>query len=119
MAIQALVSFGNRAYPVANDVHNRSVYRAEARVLPPEVMVASRVEGSDRLLFVERGLLEIMVDGASAFVRKGDFVRVAAGSTYAYRNAGSEIARVLSAPEAVVEPAPSAGMITLCCAVAA
>jgi mannose-6-phosphate isomerase-like protein (cupin superfamily) len=119
MAIKALVSFGNRAYPVANDVHNRSAYRAEAKILPPEVMIASRVEASDTLLFVERGLLEVMVDGAAAFVRKGDFVRVKAGSTYGYRNAGSDIARVLTAPETAVEPAPSAGMITIRCAVAA
>ncbi len=119
MAIQALVSFGNRAYPVANDVHNRSAYRAEARVLPPEVMVATRIEASDTLLFVERGLLEVMVDGAAAFIRRGDFVKIAAGSAYAYRNAGSELARVLTAPEAVVDPAPSAAVITITSAVAA
>lgn len=80
-------------------------YRAHAHRLPPGAMVPTRRNERSTLVFVvESGTLEFMVDGAAGFVRTGEIVRIAPGSSFAYRNAGSSDALLLSRCQAPARP---------------
>lgn len=79
--------------PVPADVHH----------LPPMMQAGARRNRlEDMLFFVEEGIVEFMVNGAAGIVTAGGFVRIPAGTLYAFRNAGDDCARVLS----LFAPAP-------------
>ena len=97
MPSTAILDTGDQVVAVANDVSAGSAYRADTVALPCEGRSGPRRDDvADTLLLVERGLIEMMVEGATGYLDAGEFARVPAGYTYAFRNAGSTIARVLS-----------------------
>lgn len=84
----------NRARRVANDngPPPRNVHH-----LPPMVQVSARRNPlSEMILFVEEGIVEFMINGASGVISAGGYVRVPADTLYAYRNAGDDTARLVS-----------------------
>jgi mannose-6-phosphate isomerase-like protein (cupin superfamily) len=84
----------NRAVYVAND---NGPLPANIHHLPPMVQVGVRRNALSALvLFVEEGIVEFMIGGASGFVTAGGFVRIPADTPYAYRNPGDETARLVS-----------------------
>ena len=85
---------GDQAAIIANDLSDPH-YRGRAHHVPVAAQVPVRTSGAETLFFVERGTLEFMVGGGSSLVGSGGFVRVSAGVSYAYRNAGYETARLL------------------------
>lgn len=82
---------------VANDAGGATEALAESRQIRPGGTVTPRRDpSSEVLLFVERGHLELMIDGATTHLAAGDYVRVAPGRVHAYRNAGETVARVVT-----------------------
>lgn len=81
---------------VANDSgHGQAL--AEVRELRAGALVTPRRDAaSEVLLFVERGQIELMIDGGSAHLGASGHARIAADRVYAYRNAGDSPARVLT-----------------------
>jgi glyoxylate utilization-related uncharacterized protein len=65
--------------------------------LPPMMQAGARRNGlSEMVLFVEEGIVEFMIGGASGFVTQGGFIRIPADATYSFRNAGDETARLVT-----------------------
>lgn len=88
---------GNKVIFIANGEGADLRYRAHYSVIPPFAQVPARTNPRTETAFVvEHGTLEFMVSGAVAQVQAGDFVRVPAGHTFAYRNVGNEAAHLLS-----------------------
>jgi glyoxylate utilization-related uncharacterized protein len=84
----------NRAVRVAND---NGPIPLNVHHVPPMMQAGARRNGlSEMVLFVEEGIVELMIGGASGFVTQGGFVRIPAETTYSFRNAGDETARVVS-----------------------
>jgi mannose-6-phosphate isomerase-like protein (cupin superfamily) len=95
MTHRAFLIAGNNAKLVANDVCDFR-YRAASHYLPAGAQAPTACHPCAETQFmVEGGTIECMVGGAIGIVRAGDFVRVPAGVPYAYRNTGTEAARVL------------------------
>jgi mannose-6-phosphate isomerase-like protein (cupin superfamily) len=57
---------------------------------------ARRNRLSDAVLFVEEGIVEFMIGGASGLVTGGGFVRVPIDTPFSFRNAGDDTARIVS-----------------------
>lgn len=94
MPASAYIVSRSRTIRVAND--NGPLPR-NVHHLPPMVQVGMRRNGlSEMILFVEEGLVEFMINGASGIVSAGGYVRVPADTHYAYRNAGDDAARLVS-----------------------
>lgn len=84
---------------VANDFTDMR-YHASVHHLPPGGQAPVRdSERTETVFFLERGTLEFMVNGATTLIGAGDFVRVPPYAVFAYRNAGSGIARTLERTE--------------------
>ena len=84
----------NRAIRVAND---NGPVPLNVHHLPPMAQVGARRNGlSEMILFVEEGIVEFMIGGASGFITSGGFVRIPAGTHFAYRNAGDEAAKLVT-----------------------
>lgn len=95
MRHRAFVIAGQRTAIVANDDGD---FRdaATAHYVPVGVQMPARShDRAETQFLVEDGMLEFMIGGAAGLVLSGDFVRVPAGVSYAYRNAGDTIARLL------------------------
>lgn len=119
MASKGILRTDDRVLPVANDVAKDSPYRAEGhRIDPDGTTAAKRNARSEMLLFVENGTLELMIEGAIGHLSAGEFARIPAGRTYAYRNAGSVNARVLSLPVRQADMAKRTTTITVTVAAA-
>jgi mannose-6-phosphate isomerase-like protein (cupin superfamily) len=102
---KAFVIAGNRAELIANDGCDFS-YRAAVHHVPVDTMIPALChEAAETHLLVEHGTLEVMVNGVAAMVTAGQFLRVPAGSHFAYRNAGNTMARLLLR---TVAPRPAA-----------
>lgn len=81
---------------IANDADGDSRYRAQRQLLPPYARsTARRHDTHETVIVVAAGELEFMVNGATGPVGSGSFVRIAAGTTYAYRNTGNRAAVLL------------------------
>ncbi|HEV7278231.1 MAG TPA: cupin domain-containing protein [Devosiaceae bacterium] len=86
----------NEVLFIANDPDGDSRYRAQRQVLPPYAQSpARRHDTHETVIVVAAGQLEFMVNGATGPVGPGSFVRIAAGTTYAYRNTGKRPAVLL------------------------
>ena len=95
MGSKAFVIAGNRAELIANDGCDLS-YRAAVHHVPVDTMIPAHChEAAETQLLVEHGTLEVMVNGVAAAIPEGQFLRVAAGLHFAYRNAGDTSARLL------------------------
>ncbi len=95
MAFAGYLVRPRRAMRPAND--NGLAPAREVIRLPPLAQTGARRNGPHGLvLFVEEGVVEVMIGGAAGHVTAGGFVAVPAGATYACRNAGDETARLES-----------------------
>ena len=95
MGAKAFVIAGSHAALVANDNCDFR-YHASSHHLPAGIQVPARShERAETHFMVVDGMIEFMVGGAAGIVLPGDFVRVPAGVTYAYRNAGDSLAHLL------------------------
>lgn len=84
----------SRAVRVAND---NGPMPLNVQSLPPMIQVGVRRNRlSEMILFVEEGIVEFMINGASGMVSAGGYVRVPVDTPYAYRNAGDDTARLVS-----------------------
>ena len=86
-----------RAVRVAND---NGPAPLNVHHLPPMMQAGVRRNRlSEMVLFVEEGIVEFMIGGASGFVTSGGFVRIPVDTPYAMRNAGDETAKIVSQPQ--------------------
>lgn len=84
----------DRALRVAND---NGALPLNVRHLPPQMRAGMQRTGlSEIVLFVEEGIVEFMIGGASGIVTSGGFVRIPAETAYSYRNAGDDTARLIT-----------------------
>lgn len=96
----------NRAIRVAND---NGPVPFNVHHLPAMAQVGARRNGlSEMILFVEEGIVEFMIGGASGIVASGGFVRVPADTPFAYRNAGDETAKLVSRTVKRAQPSNTA-----------
>jgi mannose-6-phosphate isomerase-like protein (cupin superfamily) len=116
MVKRAFAMAGDSAVAIANDIDDFR-YDATSMCLPIGVRTEARVAESLEVQFLlEDGIIEFMINGATAMVLPGDFVRVPAGAAFAYRNAGDELAHLLMRR---VNPAPTRRALRLICTNAA
>ena len=90
---------------IANAAGAGFQYRAQPHMLRPSAQSGPfQHEGAETLILVSEGIIEVMINGATAMVGAGGFVRVPAHATFAYRNAGDSAARLLcrTAPAAPI-----------------
>ena len=93
----------SRALRVAND---NGATPANVHHLPPNMQAGIRRNRvSDMVLFVEHGVVEFMIGGASGYVTAGGYVRVPVDTPYAFRNAGDDTARIVSQMQTAVSAA--------------
>jgi mannose-6-phosphate isomerase-like protein (cupin superfamily) len=93
---------------IANDFADMR-YHAAVHHLPPGGLAPGRDnDRSETVFFVDVGTIEFMVNGSSWIIGAGSCVRVPAGSSFAYRNAGYETARVL---ERTMRPAEKLNLV--------
>ena len=86
----------DRVLHIANPTGAAFQYRAQAHVLPPSTQSGPfRHDGAETLILVSDGIIEMMVNGATAMVGAGSLVKVPPHATFAYRNAGDGVARLL------------------------
>jgi mannose-6-phosphate isomerase-like protein (cupin superfamily) len=98
MSASAYFVTTSRVLRVAND---NGVPVANVHHLPPNMQTGVRRNRSgDLVLFVEEGVVEFMIGGASGYVTAGSFVRVPIDTPYSFRNAGDDTARIVSQSEA-------------------
>lgn len=96
MSRRAFFIAGDRIMHIANACGAGLSYQAQAHVVMPGALVGPHVQDrAETVIVVEQGMLEVMVNGMAGLVDSGNFVRVPAGTWYAYRNAGDNVARVL------------------------
>lgn len=96
MSKHAFFIVGDRVLHVANASGAGFQYRAQAQVLPAQVQAGPFLhDGAETVLYVSDGVIEVMVNGAAAYVGAGSHVRVPAGTAFGYRNVGDEVARLL------------------------
>ena len=96
MPLTSLVVAAGVVMPVANDGSALHTI-AEVRDVRPDAIVTPRRDPTaELLLYVECGIIEVMIEGATEYVSEGANLRIGAGRTYAYRTAGDALARVLT-----------------------
>jgi len=96
MSKHAFFITGDRVVHIANASGAGFQYRAQAHVLLPQVQVGPyEHDGAETVLFVSDGTIEVMINGATAYVTAGSHFRVPARTTFGYRNVGDEPAHVL------------------------
>jgi mannose-6-phosphate isomerase-like protein (cupin superfamily) len=85
-----------RVIHIANPAGAGFQYRAQPHALPPRLQAGPyQHEGAETVIVVCEGIVEVMINGAAALVGAGSFVRVPPSATFAYRNAGSDVAHLL------------------------
>ena len=97
----------NRVIQIANPEGASFQYRAQPHNLPAGLQAGPYLhDGAETILLVRSGTVEAMVNGASAIIGAGEFVRVPPGATFGYRNAGDDPALLLcrTAPKERVRP---------------
>jgi mannose-6-phosphate isomerase-like protein (cupin superfamily) len=96
MSRRAFFIAGDRVVHIANPCGAAMVYHAvQYHVLPGEQVGPRMLERADTLIYVEAGTVEVMVNGLSALIPAGRFVRVPAKTWFAYRNDDEKAAVVL------------------------
>jgi len=96
MTRRAFFMAGDRIVHIANPCGAGLPYQAQPHVVAPGEQVGpQRQEQAETMILVERGVLEVMVNGLAATVAAGCHVRIPAGTWFAYRNDGSGAAHIL------------------------
>lgn len=118
MSRRAFFIAGDRIIHIANPCGAGLAYHAQVHVVPPGAQVGPHTqEQAETVLLVEEGQLEVMVNGLTGFISAGNFIRVPAGTWYAYRNDTDNAARVLCRT-APVQKARDACRVTISIAAA-
>ena len=102
MARQAFFVAGGKIVHIANPCDAGLQYQAHQALLKGDAPSGPFChQTAETVVLVREGIIEVMVNGAVCVVRAGDFVRVAPGLHYGYRNYGDAPARLLirTAPE--------------------
>jgi mannose-6-phosphate isomerase-like protein (cupin superfamily) len=108
MSRRAFFIAGDRIIHIANPAGAGLAYHAQAHVVLPGAQVGPHVqEQAETVLLVEDGVLEVMINGMSAAVTAGNYVRVPARSWFAYRNESDRPARMLCRTAPVQRPRES------------
>jgi mannose-6-phosphate isomerase-like protein (cupin superfamily) len=95
MSRHAFFVTGTRAVFVANDAGGTRRFEADELTIPAQLQMPARSHEHETVYFVLAGTFEFMVAGAIGYVSTGNFVRVPAGVTHAYRNADNRLGRLL------------------------
>jgi mannose-6-phosphate isomerase-like protein (cupin superfamily) len=96
MSRHAFFIAGNRIVRIANATGAGFQYQAQSHALLPQVQIGPHMhDNAETVIVVEDGIVEVMINGLAGFVGAGSFVRVPAGTHFAYRNAGDDVAHVL------------------------
>jgi mannose-6-phosphate isomerase-like protein (cupin superfamily) len=96
MSRHAFYVYGDRVCHIANPCAAGVNYHARERVLTPgELTSPGQHPSSETVIVVTEGQLELMVNGASAAIGAGQFVRIQPGHWFAMRNSDYRLARVL------------------------
>ena len=109
MSRHAFFIAGERIIHIANATGAGFQYQAQAHTLPPLAQVGPhRHEHAETAIYVQDGIVDVMVNGLAASVGAGSFVRIPPNTWFAYRNAGTGTARMLCRTAPV--PAPRDGL---------
>ena len=96
MSRRAFFIADDRIIHIANPCGAGLNYHAQAHVVLPGAQVGPHThELAETVLVVEDGVLELMVNGMSALVTAGSFIRVPAKAWFAYRNDSDHAVHVL------------------------
>jgi glyoxylate utilization-related uncharacterized protein len=94
MSANAYFISPNRALRVANE---NGPVPLNVHHLPPMMQAGIRRNAlTEMILFVEEGIVEFMIGGATGFVTTGGFIRIPADTLYSFRNAGDETAKLVT-----------------------
>lgn len=87
---------GEKIIHIANPAGAGLAHQAvPTRVAPGAQSKARMHEGAETVIVVERGTIDLMVNGAVFALCAGQFARVAPGQCFAWRNTGREAAELL------------------------
>ena len=86
------------AVPVANDGPVGLPRASVCNIPPVSAIVAHRNGDAETMLFVEAGVIELVINGMEGYLGEGEFARIAPGAHFSYRNTGTTPATVLSVP---------------------
>lgn len=108
MSRRAFFIAGDRIIHIANPCGAGLSYHAQAHVVMPGAQVGPQMqEQAETIIFVEEGVLEVMINGMTGWVKGGDFIRVPASTWYAYRNDTDDPTRILCRTALVQRPRES------------
>lgn len=108
MSRRAFFIAGDRIIHIANPCGAGLSYHAQAHVVMPGAQVGPHMqEQAETIIFVEEGVLEVMINGMTGWVKGGDFIRVPASTWYAYRNDTDDPTRILCRTAPVQRPRES------------
>lgn len=96
MSRHAFFVYDDQIYHVANPCGAGLNYQARETVLSPgELTAPGQHPGSETVVFVSEGQLDLMVNGASATLGAGQFARIRPGHWFAMRNSDYRLTKVL------------------------
>ncbi len=107
MSRYAFFVYDDQLFHIANPCGAGLNYQARERVLTPgELTTAGHHPSSETVIVVTEGVVDLMINGASASLGAGQFARVRPGHWFAMRNSDYRLARVLVrvAPQPVGTP---------------
>jgi mannose-6-phosphate isomerase-like protein (cupin superfamily) len=108
MSRRAFFIAGDHVFHIANPCGAGLGYHAQAHVVMPGAQVAPQFqEQAETIILVEDGVLEVMINGMTGWVRGGDFIRIPASTWYAYRNDTDDPTRILCRTAPVQRPRES------------
>jgi mannose-6-phosphate isomerase-like protein (cupin superfamily) len=97
MSVQSIFVSGTNLAFVASGQGTDRRYVAIERVVEPCAQAQAGIrDHAVTVFFVQDGIVEFMVNGATASVKAGAFVRVPANHAFAYRNLSSAPARLFT-----------------------
>ena len=113
MSKHAFFISDDRVIHIANPSGAGFQYRAQELELFPGAQVdAQRLDVAETVVVIRTGPVEVMVNGAVGTVGAGSFVRIPPQTWFAYRTAGTGVARLLTRT-APAEPAREARRISI------
>lgn len=113
MSKHAFFISDDKVIHIANPSGAGFQYRAqEVELFPGAQVDAQRLDVAETVLVVRAGTIDVMVNGAVGTIAAGSFVRIPPLTWFAYRNAGTGMARILSRT-APAERAREARRITI------
>jgi mannose-6-phosphate isomerase-like protein (cupin superfamily) len=107
MSRHAFFVYDDQLFHIANPCGAGLNYQARERVLTPgELTSAAQHPSSETVITVTEGVVDLMVNGASASIGVGQFARIRPGHWFALRNSDYRLAKVLVriAPEPAGTP---------------